>query len=722
MSKKNKQETSLDRRTFCAGTLGLAILGPLGLSGCGGGAGSTADSGSGASKLLATSTTSRTFVHPGLLHTQADFTRMAAKVAAGAQPWLDGWNALVASPKSQLGQTPNAQATITRSSTTNNSSILYNDIAKTYQSALRWKVSGDTRYADQAVTFLNAWAYKLTALQGDTNVDLAAGIYGYEFANCGEIMRTYSGYAAADFAQFQNMMLNVFYPISHDFLNRHNNADIFHYWANWDQCNIAAILAIGVLCDREDLYNEAINYFKTGGGNGASINAVYYLHPGYMGQWQESGRDQGHCTLGAGLASSFMEMAWNQGDDMYGYNANRFLAGAEYVAKSNLTDASGNYYTMPYVTYANIDTTQSVFSTSGRPNLRPVWEMIYNHYVNRKGLTAPWVGAMAAKLRPEGDGGNGDQLGFGTLTFTRDPIAVGANPSGLTANLVGGQVVLSWWGTANATSYNVKRSTTSGGPYTTIASGVSDPRTYTNSGMAAGTYYYVVTAMTPTGETAPSNEAKAITASQLHTWLKFDETSGTVASDSSGNGHNANLINGPVWTAGLPNSGAVSLDGVNDYLALPTGVVSDLSDFTIATWVYWNADQTWARIFDFGSGTGRYMYLCPKTGGGVVRFCTTVDGGYGEQGVNGTAALPTGQWVHVAVTLSGATATLYVNGVAVGSNTAVVHAPFRLGSTTQNWLGRSQFSADPYFNGKLDGFRIYNGALSAAQIAALYQS
>jgi hypothetical protein len=719
MSKKDQQEMSLERRNFCAGTLGLAVLGPLGLSGCGAGAESTAAAvGEQAARRAATST-ARTFVHPGMLHTQADLDRMRTKVGAGAQPWLDGWNVLTASGMSQLAQTPNAQTTITRSSTTNNSSILYNDIARTYQSALRWQISGDTHYADQAVAFLNAWAYKLTAIDGDTNAALAAGIYGYQFANAAELMRGYAGYAALDFKQFQDMMVGVFYSINHDFLLNHYNANIFHYWANWDQCNLASMLAIGILCDRADIYNEAMSYFQTGGGNGASINAVYYLHPGYLGQWQESGRDQGHCTLGAGLAGSFMEMAWNQGDDMYGYDANRFLAGAEYIAKSNLTDANGNYYTMPYTSYQNKDTTQSVFSTASRPNLRPVWEMIYNHYVNRRGLDAPWVAAMAAKLRPE-SASSGDQLGLGTLTFTRDPIAAGANPSGLTAILVGGQVVLSWWGTAHATGYNVKRSATPGGPYTTVASGITDPRTCTDSGMAAGTWYYVVTAVTPTGETAPSNEAKVVTGTRLHTWLTFDQSSGTTAADATGNGHNAVLTNGPLWVAGRSGN-AVSLDGVDDYLALPAGALTDLSDFTIATWVYWNASQTWTRIFDLGSGTGRYMYLTPRNGAGVVRFATTVDGNYGEQGINGAAALPTGQWVHVAVTLSGTTGTLYVNGVAVGTSTAIAHAPFRLGATTQNWIGRSQYTGDPSFNGKLDDFRIYSGALSAAQVAALAQ-
>src|SRR5882724_6092150 len=58
--------------------------------------------------------------------------------------------------------------------------------------------------------------------------------------------------------------------------------------------------------------------------------------PGGLGQWQESGRDQGHATLGVCLAGAFCEMAWNQGQDMYGYSDNRIMAGFEYIAKYNL--------------------------------------------------------------------------------------------------------------------------------------------------------------------------------------------------------------------------------------------------------------------------------------------------------------------------------------------------------------------------------------------------
>jgi hypothetical protein len=102
-----------------------------------------------------------------------------------------------------------------------------------------------------------------------------------------------------------------------------------------------------------------------------------------------------------------------------------------------------------------------------------------------------------------------------------------------------------------------------------------------------------------------------------------------------------------------------------------------------------------------------------------VRFAVTVTGAGGEELITGTSALPTNQWVHVAVTVSGAVGTLYVNGVAVGTNTAMQFAPFRIGNTTQNWIGRSQYPTDPYFNGSVDEFRIYWGALAATEIAAL---
>jgi len=666
-----------------------------------------------------------------LLHTAADFERMAQKVAAGEQPWIDGWKILIANGHSSLSYTPHPQAIVSRGNDgvhPDNSRVLFNDVAAAYACALRWKISGDTRYADKSIQIMNGWAYTLTQLaatcgcERDHDGILMAGLQGYQFANAGEIMRTYTGWAANDFAAFQGMMKNLFYPVNvGSYLNSHLSS-----YSNWDLCCVASAMAIGVLCDEPAMFQSAVDYFKTGFGNGCIRQTVYWLHPGYLGQTQESGRDQGHDTLSIGLAAVICEQAWNQGIDLYGYDNNRFLAGAEYVAKGNLIESGSTYYSVPFAPYTNGTATFTQFSTGSIGAGRPIWASIYNHYVNRRGIAAPYAEKFTKLMQPDGGGGNFgpnsggyDQLGYGTLAFTRDPIASGATPSALTAFTASGDVTLSWWGTAYATSYNVKRGTSPGGPYATVATGISDLLTYTDVGLAAGSYFYVVTAVTPAGESTASNQAQAVVGTALHTWLKFDDPSGPRAVDSSGNGHDAKLSAGAGFAPGRKGS-ALALNGTTDsYASLPAGFLSGVADFSVACWVYLNVSATWIRLFDFGTGRDQYMYLTLRTGRGGVRFTMSLNSGPGEQSIEDPNPMPTGKWVHVAVTLSGSTGTLYVNGVAVGTNAALLYAPFRLGNTDRNYIGRSQYPTDPYLDALIDDFRIYWGALGANEIAGL---
>jgi Concanavalin A-like lectin/glucanases superfamily/Carbohydrate-binding module 64 len=144
-----------------------------------------------------------------------------------------------------------------------------------------------------------------------------------------------------------------------------------------------------------------------------------------------------------------------------------------------------------------------------------------------------------------------------------------------------------------------------------------------------------------------------------------------------------------------------------------------LTNFTIATWVKLDTTNSWRRLFDFGTGTTTNMFLVPQSGSGAVRFAITTSGGGGEQQINGSSALSTGSWQHVAVTLNGSAGTLYVNGVQVGQNTSMSLNPASLGSTSNNYIGRSQYS-DEYLDGQVDDFRIYNRALSASEVQTLY--
>jgi autotransporter-associated beta strand protein len=692
------------------------------------------------------------FVHPGALHTQADFDRMKAKVDAGAHPWIDGWNVLINMSSAQLNYPTHPQANLQRGNgggaclPADNYQFAMYDTAAAYQMALRWKVSGDTNYANAAINILNQWANICTNLCGDPNIQLLE-IYGYQFAVAGEIMRSYPGWAPADVQKFQVWMLNLWYPMASAFLRAHMGACSTHHWANWDLSSMNAVMAIGILCDDTNIYNEALTYFKQGIGNGNIEQTVYYMHPGYFGQGQEEGRDQGHSGMDIAMLGVFCSMAYNQGDDLFAYQNNRVLAMCEYFAKFNIGQD------VPYLPYKNCDAAlQTNLGGSSRGDNRPTWDLIYNHYVNLKGLAAPWSEQYAARNRPDGGGlyygstsGAFDQLGFTTLTCSLDPIAVGANPSGLTVVLNGPQQVqLNWWGTAYATNYLVKRATTSGGPYTTIATNTASPMAYTDLGATktvttnlltytdstvtnGGTYYYTVSALTPLGESGNGNEAVVSVQPQLIAFYKFNESSGTSAADASGNERTATL-NGATWTASGHSNNAVNLNGSGQYVTLPSGFTTNLADFTVATWVYLNGAQGyWSRIFDFGETRSavwgstyyttptRYMFLAPSAG--VMTFAITCGTSGGEQRINANQATPVNGWHHVAVTLSGNTGTLYLDGVQIGQDTITI-TPSQLGTLNTTYIGKSQWS-DPYLNGWVDDFRIYNGALSAEQITAL---
>jgi alpha-L-arabinofuranosidase len=170
---------------------------------------------------------------------------------------------------------------------------------------------------------------------------------------------------------------------------------------------------------------------------------------------------------------------------------------------------------------------------------------------------------------------------------------------------------------------------------------------------------------------------------------------------------------------------AIDLNGPSPsrYVSMPPNIVSGLSDFTIAAWVNLRSVDTWSRVFDFGTGQTVNMFLTPNAGGtGRPRFAITISGNGAEQQINSSVALPANQWTHLAVTLSGTTATLYLNGVARGVNPNMTLHPSSLGPTNQNWIGRSQYSADPLLNGSVDDVQIYNRALSAGEVQALNAS
>ncbi len=204
----------------------------------------------------------------------------------------------------------------------------------------------------------------------------------------------------------------------------------------------------------------------------------------------------------------------------------------------------------------------------------------------------------------------------------------------------------------------------------------------------------------------------------LKAWYEFEFT----AWDSSGYDYHGTENGGPMYDPGVGGYFAIVLDGTDDYIGLPIGSqIASLGSCTFASWVdFSNLGGAWQRIFDFGSGTDRYLFLCPRIGtDGAIRFAIKPSGG-SEQIVDTSIRLASG-WHHIAVTIDAddTTASIYLDGVVIGVNTAVTLTPSDIGTTTQNWLGRSQYSADGYYNGLLDDFLIYNYALSHGEILSI---
>jgi DUF1680 family protein len=190
--------------------------------------------------------------------------------------------------------------------------------------------------------------------------------------------------------------------------------------------------------------------------------------------------------------------------------------------------------------------------------------------------------------------------------------------------------------------------------------------------------------------------------------------------------------------------------GLAEHVRLPAGLVDSLDDFTVATWINLaeydashlpgsNRNQTpatlnnGAAIFDFGRPNPEYaepalarMYLLVRASDEepVPRFAITTSGEDGEQRLDGVAPIAVGEWTHIAVTRTGGTGTLYVNGQAVATNSGMTLGPADLGGTTDNWIGRRQFPqrAVSYLNGSLAEFQIFGRALSADEVRSLNES
>ena len=215
------------------------------------------------------------------------------------------------------------------------------------------------------------------------------------------------------------------------------------------------------------------------------------------------------------------------------------------------------------------------------------------------------------------------------------------------------------------------------------------------------------------------------------------KSDGTTLADLSGNGNDATLSTkggtgtGYGFGTGMVGNALVLTAAGNGYVNLPVKVFAGATDITIAAWVKVATTQDHQRVFDIGINSGRdtpattgmvYMYLMPyRASAGKMTFGIATNGLNAEQTMTGTTVGPGDGWKHLAIVLGGSGARQYVDGTSTASSTTITLRPKDLGTINYAWIGRSQFGADPTFDGAFDEFRVYNRALSPEEVTTIYQ-
>jgi len=195
-------------------------------------------------------------------------------------------------------------------------------------------------------------------------------------------------------------------------------------------------------------------------------------------------------------------------------------------------------------------------------------------------------------------------------------------------------------------------------------------------------------------------------------WWTFDEGSGDVAADSSGNGNDGTL-NGPVkWVAEGKIGGAMAFTGPYNYVSVPDAPSLNPTDaITIAVWINpsWTGNN---RILQKGRSDNQYRLI--KEWGDNTKFDLE---GVGELYPLGVLP-PLGEWTHLAATYNGSSMKLYFDGAVV----AEMDASGKIGTSEEPLIIGNKHETAPggdEFNGMLDDLRIYNRALSASEINML---
>ena len=292
-------------------------------------------------------------------------------------------------------------------------------------------------------------------------------------------------------------------------------------------------------------------------------------------------------------------------------------------------------------------------------------------------------------------------------------------PGTLTATAVSSAEVDLAWGASTdnvgVTGYLIERCQGAGcSNFAQIATTAGTGTTYKDTSVVASTTYsYRVRATDAAGNLSPySNTASATTTAApngLVAAYGFDEGSGTTVTDASGNGHTGTITNA-TWAATGKYGKALQFNGTNALVSIPNAASLQLSTgMTLEAWVNPSTvNSAWRDVIY--KGNDNFYLEATSTNASKPDAGMIAGGSYAD--AYGTAALTASTWSYLTETYDGSTLRLYVNGTQVAST---AHTGTIATSTNPLQIGGDSLYGQN-FAGLIDEVRVYNVALTAAQI------
>ena len=260
------------------------------------------------------------------------------------------------------------------------------------RAALDFAQRGDSA---QALGIIHAYAATLQRLDGH-DAPLCA-IQAFHLVRAMTLLRDRQS------PEWAAMIRRALLPMMEQF-----EADSPYANGNWGAIVNRLRMACGIFLQDSTLYGASVDYYLHAYDNGALPRYV-----AESGQCQETGRDQAHAQLGLGALCDIAEMAWEQGDDLWGAFDNRLMRGIEYSARYNLG------YDVPFQTWTDCTGLYNDWTVPGemqRGVVRDIYAQPYRHYVGRRGLSMPYTArilALAKQAEERGEiSGNTESRSF----------------------------------------------------------------------------------------------------------------------------------------------------------------------------------------------------------------------------------------------------------------------------------------------------------------------